>query len=206
MPKVKPKEGDKYNIATAVIIFFQMSEMIRKESSETKLQNLSQYLSPDWVPSSGTSSDEDNSVLQLQYPEYQLIDDKTNQTFTITELVATELHSYLLSYLHASNIQIENQDKSPNLVELIQQNAIENSNYCRKIVTWILHSHIPSNLKTKEFKSNEEIENYMIEIFNQLCDEYMRYSPGPWREGVLVEAIRGMIAQRASRLFFVIDD
>lgn len=176
------------------------AEGIGKESSETKLQNLSRYLSPDWVPSSGTSSDEDNLVLQLQYPEYQLTDDKTNQTFTITELVATELHSYLLSYLHAINIQIENQDKSPNLVELIQHNAIENSNYCRKIVTWILHSHHPSLLKTKEFKSSEEIESYMIGVFNQLCDEYMRYSPGPWREGVLVEAIRGM-ARNAQVLY-----
>jgi hypothetical protein len=168
-----------------------MAEMIEKENSETKFQNLSHYLSPDWVPSIDSSHDDNFSL--IPYPEYQLIDDKTNQTFSITELVATELHSYLLSYLHAVDIQIENQEVFPNLVELIKQNAIENSNYCRKIVTWVCHAHLPSKMKAQELKSNEQIENYMIELFNKICDEYMRYSPGPWREGVLIEAIRGMI-------------
>jgi hypothetical protein len=168
-----------------------MDEMIEKDNSETKFQNLSQYLSPDWVPSVGSSNVDESPV--IQYPEYQLTDDKTNQTLSIIELVATELHSYLLSYLHEIDIQIDNQEIAPKLVELIQQNAIENSNYCRKIVTWVLHSHLPSNLKTERLQSNEEIENYMVHRFNKLCDEYMKYSPGPWREGVLIEAIRGTV-------------
>lgn len=162
--------------------------------AEIKVRNLSEYLSPNWI-----LSNEQESYPPIDYPEYLLHDDKHEQQLSIIELVATELHSYILShiqiYLNQINLKIENHDEflsNTRMIELIKTNAVENSNYCRKIIAWIIKSHFPPKFSKKS--NIYELEREIIEYFNQLCDDYMKYSPGPWREGVLLEAIRGLIS------------
>jgi hypothetical protein len=179
--------------------WYSFKEMDDKDVSQNlSLQRLSQYLSPDWVPDLGQS----DTRYSAQYPEYLIYDEKSeNSSLSLIELVATELHSYLNSYLQ---IYLEEVKRYPeeeiesHLIETIKQNAIENSSYCRKIVAWIVKSHLPP--KFDAIPPSDDLESRVIEFFNKLCDEYMKSSPGPWREAVLLEAIRGHLTALSSQL------
>lgn len=165
-----------------------------------EFNRLTEYLSPNWTPYTSNKQEEreerenknENNNLII-YSEYSLIDDK-NEVTSITELVATEIHNYILSFLHIYNKYkehlIEEEEIQLLIIEIIKNNAINNSNYCKKIIDWITKVHLYTNLNVN-CNSSESILSHIISLFNMICDEYMKHSPGPWREAILLEAIRG---------------
>lgn len=153
--------------------------------------------------------------------EYVIFDDKSQCYISIKELVSSELEAYVNKYITAfmesfKEYYIESTDSAELLgldfelvtrkllaliSEAIRKDAFRNSQYCKKLIKWLSSK---SNASLGEEASTgplmthgqgheglgQELSN-LISSVNELCDEYMKFAPGPWRECCLIEAFKG---------------
>jgi hypothetical protein len=182
------------------------NEIIIKERFRQSIElSLSKHLSPDWNPEEENRETDENDEerekeekgvkgVKGERKEFEyLLLDYQNNLIPITDIVATELLGYLNAYLTAYQQELFNipfEECQSHIIESIKLDTFENSNYCRKIAKWVHKTHFPLKIP-ENFQSKEHLHQYLIQEFNKVCDEYMRYSPGPWRECILLETIRG---------------
>lgn len=167
------------------------------------IQNLDN-LSPTW------SYDEpeviDAEIFDCPDWQYQIYDERTNNYLSITELVTSDLSDYVRTHISAyvsaisviipSDITSGMEDIFLELdaavAERIAAHAAKNSAYCRRVAMWLSTAALCLEKIEIKFDSTEiEIVTKMIDFLNTVCDEYMKYAIGPWRECTLVEALRG---------------
>mmetsp|Transcript_3226 Transcript_3226/g.5012 ORF Transcript_3226/g.5012 Transcript_3226/m.5012 type:complete len:676 (+) Transcript_3226:131-2158(+) len=185
-----------------------MADQHVEELFTSELDSLSQYLAPEWTAQGKDSVK--NDLNGVEY-EYFLYDDKNDSHMSITELVATDIVTVITTYLSAYTSSLMKSSSLKNMiendefrrirdrldievVESLRRNAVENSSYCRLVTRWVSNEN--SILTDKQFLdsiSDSELGQAVIEQFNKMCDEYMAYAPGPWRECVLLEYIRGVL-------------
>jgi hypothetical protein len=146
--------------------------------------------------------------------EYVIYDEKTQSYTSITELVSYELESYVNIYINAFvesfKVYVESEisdsvDLDFNFVtnklqalvsQSIHADATKNSHYCKKLMKWLASKSSRTEGDDRSQQSGEyssagpELSN-QISTVNEVCDEYMKFAPGPWRECVLVEAFKG---------------
>ena len=151
--------------------------------------------------------------------DYVIYDEKSQSYITIIELVSNELEAYVHRYISAlvdsfsvylqrkgegnelNGLVMEDLDtaKLQNLVsEAIRSDSLKNSHYCKKLIKWLStkslgsrHIDDDSSFQRGEYASaGPELSN-QISGLNEVCDEYMKYAPGPWRECILIEAFKG---------------
>ena len=163
------------------------------------------YLHPDWTPEGAENID----PTSLHSPDWQYhIHDEVNDSYlSMTEVVATELHNYLKThisaYVSAITLIIPPLDGDVKLEDITAQldaavaqciaaHALKNSLYCRQLALWLSTTGFRAEgLEINESSTIREIVSKVLGRFYYLCDEYMKYAPGPWREGTFVEALRG---------------
>jgi hypothetical protein len=168
-----------------------------------KIQSLD-YLSPTWTYDE--AEDVDTELLENPDWQYQIYDERSDAYLSITEMVASDLHSYVRTHIAAymsavalvtppaddTSMEELVSELDAAVAETITSHAVKNSAYCRRLAVWLSSMDLTAGkLGITSESSDTEIVARMLEFFNTICDEYMKYAPGPWRESTLIEALRG---------------
>lgn len=152
---------------------------------------------------------------------YLIFDDKSQSFINITDIVSSELEAYVNLFITAFVGSFREYVESTGAVltpsldlelitstlqglisEAIRKDASKNSQYCKKVIKWLASkrnsSHYsdedaPSALKSIEQEQKQQLSSQISSV-SDVCDEYMKFAPGPWRECTLIEAVKGACA------------
>jgi hypothetical protein len=186
--------------------------------------SFSEYLAPAWNEEHECGNTQQHADDETGYVIYDDKSQSfISITELVTYELESYVNMYTSAFVDSFRAYLNSQDADPHslssdfepvtsqlqtlISEAIRADAIKNSQYCKKLVKWLSTKH-RSSLRSEECSpssrqsggelassSGQELSNQISRV-NEVCDEYMKFAPGPWRECTLLEAFKGVPVMR----------